>query len=291
MKSGIYYNNPFSSYTAKERDRLSSPARLLINHGLIVGKVLDFGCGYGTDVNYLKEMGIDIIGYDKYHKPDYPETTFDTIICLYVLNVLFPEEQSEVLMQISTLLKPNGKAYIAVRRDITIEGFRQHKKHKVATFQCNVVLNFRSIYKNDSYEIYEYVHYNQRKENEISSCPFCAPNEKMELISESAICYSIFDNFPVNQGHALIIPKRHISNYFELNRKEQYALILMMGFVKTRIEKMYNPDGFNIGINVGKSAGQTIDHVHIHVIPRYNGDVSDPSGGIRCVIPGKQKYF
>ncbi|MCV5968643.1 HIT family protein, partial [Lactococcus petauri] len=85
--------------------------------------------------------------------------------------------------------------------------------------------------------------------------------------------FSIFDKFPVSEGHALVIPKRHVSNYFELSFKEQMACWLMVNKVKTIINQHFKVEDFNIGINIGSIAGQTIPHVHIHIIPRYKGDV------------------
>jgi diadenosine tetraphosphate (Ap4A) HIT family hydrolase len=282
--------NPNSHLTAKERETLSFPAKLLLNKGLFIGDVLDFGCGFGKDVDLLKTKGISIEGYDKHYFPRYPTKKFDTIICFYMLNVLMQEEQASVLMEISQLLKPTGKAYFAVRRDLQYEGFRTHKIHQKKTYQCNVILNYKSIFKNENCEIYEYQHYNQLKKVENLNCPFCNPDSERELIIESATSYAIYDKFPVNEGHSLIIPKRHISDYFELSFKEQSSCIYMLNLVKKIIKNRFNPDGFNVGINIGESAGQTIPHVHIHLIPRYKGDVKKPRGGVRGVIPDKQSY-
>lgn len=282
--------NLYSHLTAKERDTISLPAKYLINQNLLIGEVLDFGCGFGKDVDVLKEKGINITGYDKHYFPTFPSKKFDTIICFYVLNVLLQEEQAKVLMEISQLLKPSGKAYFAVRRDLKYQGFRTHKIHQKQTYQCNVKLPFKSIFKNDNCEIYEYRHFNQLKKNNNSDCPFCNPDANRELIVESAMAFSIYDLFAVNPGHALIIPKRHCSNYFDLTFKEQSACMFMLNTVKEIIHKKHNPDGFNIGINVNNAAGQTIPHVHIHLIPRYIGDVSEPRGGVRGVIPDKRDY-
>jgi diadenosine tetraphosphate (Ap4A) HIT family hydrolase len=282
--------NPNSHLTAKERDTLSFPAKILLNRNLLVGEVLDFGCGYGNDVRILESKGINIEGYDKFYFPEFPTKKFDTIICFYVLNVLMPEEQATVLMELSQLLKPNGKVYIAVRRDLQFEGFRTHKIHQKKTYQCNVILNFKSLFKNENCEIYEYQHINQLVKTENLDCPFCNPDSKRELIVESATAYAIFDKFPVNRGHALIIPKRHCADYFELTFKEQAACVFMLNKVKELVSATFNPDGFNVGINVGEHGGQTINHVHIHLIPRYKGDVEDPRGGVRGVIMDKQKY-
>jgi len=284
-------SNPNSHLTAKERDSLSFPAKILLNKKLLVGEVLDFGCGFGKDVTVLQSKGINIVGYDKHYFPEYPQKKFDTIICFYVLNVLLPEEQSMVLMELSQLIKPKGKVYIAVRRDIQYEGFRTHKIHQQKTYQCNVTLNATSVFRNDSCEIYEYQHFNQVTHKNEQNCPFCNPDSDRELIVETATMYAIYAKFPVNEGHTLIIPKRHIANYFELSIKEQYAYLLVLNKVKEIVTKRFQPDGFNIGINIGEHAGQTISHVHIHLIPRYKNDVKDPRGGVRGVIPDKQKYF
>lgn len=280
-------NNPH--LTAIERSSLSFPTRWLKQQNLLHGEILDFGCGFGVDTDQLRLQGFDIIGYDNYYRPDYPPKRFDTIICNYVLNVLEPNVQAEVLMSVSELLKPKGKAFFAVRRDLKSEGFRTHFVHKLPTYQCNVILPFRSIYANDNCEIYEYQHYNQIVREE-KDCPFCNLAAKVELITETATSVAFLDSFPVNPGHTLIIPKRHIASYFDLSIHEQRALWLVVNRCKMLIQKRFNPDGFNVGINVGETAGQSIFHVHIHLIPRYKGDVESPRGGVRGVIPGKQGY-
>ena len=282
--------NKHSHLTAKEREAISFPAKILLNKNLLVGDVLDFGCGFGKDVELLKSKGISITGYDKHYFPKYPTKKYDTIICFYVLNVLLPEEQALVLMELSQLIKPTGKVYIAVRRDLKYEGFRTHKIHQERTYQCNVVLNYKSFFRNENCEIYQYSHFNQVKPKENIDCPFCNPETDIELIVESATAYSMFDKYPVNKGHALIIPKKHCDNYFSLTFKEQSACMFMLNMVKQIVAKRYNPDGFNIGINIGETAGQTIPHVHIHLIPRYKGDVKEPRGGVRGVIPEKRNY-
>lgn len=291
---GTMSTNVYSHLTAKERDSLSYPARYLLNSGKIKGNILDFGCGFGKDVEYLLKKGYEISGYDKYYFQDYPRSKYDTILCFYVLNVLLPLEQAEVLMEVSELLKPEGIAYFAVRRDIQYEGFRIHKLHQKPTYQCLVKLNFKSIFKNENCEIYEYRHFNQLESHSDKlvdcSCPFCQPSINSELITESATAYAIYDKYPVSLGHALIIPKKHAISYFELTYHEQSALWFMTNHVQQLLSNRFQPDGFNIGINIGRVAGQTIDHVHVHVIPRYTNDSADPEGGVRGVIPEKRKY-
>lgn len=131
---------------------------------------------------------------------------------------------------------------------------------------------------------------NELEINQVQNCPFCSTDSSREIIADSDTAYAIFDKFPVNQGHALIIPKRHCADYFDLSFIEQSACVFLLNTVKDIVKDKFNPDGFNVGINVGEKGGQTVNHVHIHLIPRYNGDVDDPRGGVRGVIPSKQKY-
>jgi len=283
-------SNIFSHFTAKERDTLSFPAKYLLNQGLIVGETLDFGCGFGKDAELLAKKGISIDVYDKHYFPKYPTKKYDSILCFYVLNVVLPEEQATILMEISRLLKPSGRAFFAVRRDIKFEGFRTHKIHQKPTYQCNVRLPYHSIFTNESCEIYEYQHFNQLPKSRNLNCPFCDLEPTRDLIVETATAFSFYDKFPVSSGHALIVPKRHCSNYFELTFKEQSACWYMVNKVKQIITESLNPSGFNVGININKTAGQSVEHAHIHLIPRYTGDVEEPRGGIRSVIPSKQNY-
>ena len=124
--------------------------------------------------------------------------------------------------------------------------------------------------------------------NENKPCPFC--NLEREKIIESELSFVIYDAFPVNEGHALIIPKRHTANYFDLSLEEQKDCIELLNRVKGIVQEKYNPAGFNVGININEAAGQTVPHVHIHLIPRYDGDVEEPRGGVRGVIPERRNY-
>jgi diadenosine tetraphosphate (Ap4A) HIT family hydrolase len=284
-------NNPYSHLTIKEREWPSFPTKHLLSNGLIKGRVLDFGCGTGVDVEFLRGKGHDVIGYDPYYAPDYPTGRFDTILCHYVLNVLLPEEQVAVLMAVSELLEPGGKAYFTVRRDIKRNGFRVHAKHNQKVYQCNVVLPFKSLVQAEHCEVYEYQHFNQIPRPNRAECPFCHPDPERELLSESATVYALLDRYPVSPGHALIIPKQHMNSYFELSDRVRTACWLMVSRVQTILLQRFQPEGFNVGINVGAVAGQTIPHIHIHLIPRYPGDVPNPVGGVRNVIPDKGDYL
>ena len=280
--------NPHSHLTAKERDKVSYPTRWLYNRKLIDGDVLDYGCGYGADIDFLYSKNFACTGYDPHYAPDYPEKKFDTILCNYVLNVLLPEEQAGVLMGVSELLKPGGRAYFSVRRDLKYYGYRMHRIHKVNTYQCNVVLPYKTVLRNDFCEIYEYRHFNQVDNGKKGIFENPLPGSK--LISELATVYSIYDKYPVSKGHALVIPKKKSTDYFEMTEKEKTACQIMVERVKDILIKKYRPDGFNIGFNMNEAGGQTIFHTHIHIIPRYKGDVENPRGGIRNVIPGKGDY-
>ena len=281
-------NHPY--LTAIKRTDLSVPTRYLLCKGLLKGRILDFGCGFGYDTDELKRQGLDIVGYDYYYRPDYPTGQFDTIICNYVLNVLEPYAQAEVLMNVSNLLKPTGSAYYAVRRDLTEEGFRLHAIHKQYTYQCDVKLPYKSLVSNSSYELYQYNHFNKLPRTEGETCPFCRLARRVEVICETATCVAFYDGYPVSPGHALIVPKRHVTSYFDLTHHEREAMNVMLQYVRQKVDERFHPDGYNVGINVGEAAGQSVFHVHMHLIPRYKGDVPNPKGGVRGVIPSKQNY-
>jgi ATP adenylyltransferase len=281
--------NPNAHLTAIRREKVSYPTRTLFFEGKIKGRVLDFGCGHGADVEFLKEKKLDVCGYDPFYLPDYPTEKFDTIICNYVLNVLLPKEQAFVLMAIAELLKPTGRAYFAVRRDIKKAGFRTHLEYNLQTYQCNVQLNQPSVHRSEHCEIYEYQHYNQKAFLQ-NDCPFCAPHAEAELLTESATMYAVLDKYPVSNGHTLILTKQHRRDYFSLSEKEKTALQLMIERVKILLDQRYAPDGYNIGMNCGTAAGQTVFHFHCHLIPRYDGDMPDPRGGVRHCVVGKGYY-
>jgi diadenosine tetraphosphate (Ap4A) HIT family hydrolase len=121
-------------------------------------------------------------------------------------------------------------------------------------------------------------------------CPFCIERNTREIISENNLAYAAFDIFAVSKGHCLVITKRHISNFFETTSDEIEAIFTLVNEVEIILRSKFNPAGFNIGVNINDAAGQTIPHVHIHIIPRYLGDVENPRGGVRNVIPGKGDY-
>ena len=146
-----------------------------------------------------------------------------------------------------------------------------------------------------------------------SDCPFCNPDNS-KIILANAHSIAIHDGYPVTLGHTLIVPKRHIASFFDATREEQAAMFDLLTEMRERLKSLPTslsereeenppqppfdkvgslsvPDGFNIGINDGKAAGQTVMHLHIHLIPRYSGDTEDPRGGVRWIMPEKAPYW
>jgi len=123
------------------------------------------------------------------------------------------------------------------------------------------------------------------------NCPFCTPDIKSRMVAEHGSMFAVSDIYPVTEGHLLILPERHATDWFSLTDGERRDTERLLLYLR---EKLLADDstitGFNIGMNCGVNAGQTVFHAHIHLIPRRNGDVDDPRGGVRGVIPHKQKY-
>lgn len=121
-------------------------------------------------------------------------------------------------------------------------------------------------------------------------CVFCMlPNERISVANDLAV--AIRDGYPVSTGHTLIIPRRHIASFFDATLEERQALLALLDVSKRGLDQEFAPDGYNVGINDGAAAGQTVMHLHIHLIPRYGGDQSDPRGGVRWVLPEKADYW
>lgn len=122
------------------------------------------------------------------------------------------------------------------------------------------------------------------------ACPFCALQGR-EIFAANDAAVAFFDGFPVSQGHALVVPHRHVASVFELTATEANDLWRLVAEVRAELGSRFAPAGYNIGINDGKAAGQTVDHAHVHVIPRYEGDIADPRGGVRWVLASKADYW
>jgi diadenosine tetraphosphate (Ap4A) HIT family hydrolase len=123
-----------------------------------------------------------------------------------------------------------------------------------------------------------------------NKCPFCTI-PAARLIDSNDLAFAIEDAFPVSPGHALIVSRRHVESFFDLKADEVAAIVALLHRAKARLDERDRPGGYNVGINVGPDAGQTVMHVHVHLIPRQTGDVAEPEGGVRNVIPGKGRYL
>lgn len=121
-------------------------------------------------------------------------------------------------------------------------------------------------------------------------CPFCdLPERRIILANELAV--AIRDGFPVSPGHTLILPRRHVGSFFAATNEERAIMLALLDMSKEALDREFHPDGYNLGINDGLAAGQTVPHLHLHLIPRYDGDREDPRGGIRWIIPEKAQYW
>ena len=122
------------------------------------------------------------------------------------------------------------------------------------------------------------------------NCFFCDSISKEDYFLQNDYAVARFDDFPVNPGHLEIITKRHVKDLWETNTQERNAIFELLDEAKKIIDEKFHPDGYNIGINLGDAAGQSVMHLHVHLIPRYKGDVNNPRGGIRGIIPDKKDY-
>ena len=120
-------------------------------------------------------------------------------------------------------------------------------------------------------------------------CPFCHL-DPARVLEENELASAFADAFPVSPGHTLVVPRRHASDFFELSQAELGAVFRVLLRMRCRLADEHHPSGFNVGVNIGEAGGQTVPHVHVHLIPRFPGDVLDPRGGVRNVIPGKGPY-
>ena len=123
--------------------------------------------------------------------------------------------------------------------------------------------------------------------NTDAACVFCNVRAP---IAENELAFAIFDRYPVSPGHVLILPKRHVESFFDTTSDERAAMLSLLNEWKQHTDRKLAPDGYNVGVNIGVAAGQTVMHVHMHLIPRFTGDIQNPRGGVRGVIPAKQDY-
>lgn len=121
-------------------------------------------------------------------------------------------------------------------------------------------------------------------------CQFARGDKEVQIIETFTHCFAIKDHYPVSPGHLLIIPKEHTENWFTAREEVRLDMMQALHHLKSRLDLEYHPQGYNFGANCGEIAGQTVMHLHLHLIPRYKNDMENPRGGIRGVIPSKQKY-
>jgi diadenosine tetraphosphate (Ap4A) HIT family hydrolase len=115
-------------------------------------------------------------------------------------------------------------------------------------------------------------------------CELCVPTS---VLADNHLAYAAVEKNPLSAGHLIVVPRRHVADFFEMTRQEQAAVLELLYQARELIHSTHAPDGYNIGVNVGRAAGQSRMHVHVHLIPRYAGDVPNPAGGIRCVLSRK----
>jgi diadenosine tetraphosphate (Ap4A) HIT family hydrolase len=113
------------------------------------------------------------------------------------------------------------------------------------------------------------------------TCELCKPDM---VLLEDELAYVRYDNNSLAPGHVLVVPRRHVANFFDMTAAEKTSVMALLDRAQAVVAEKHNPDGYNIGVNVGRAGGQSRMHVHVHLIPRYTGDVANPSGGIRCVL-------
>ena len=121
------------------------------------------------------------------------------------------------------------------------------------------------------------------------ACPFCSLGPD-RVVAEDELTRTVCDAYPVSPGHTLVMPRRHVASFFDMTEVEQAAVLAAVRVATVALDAELRPDGFNVGVNVGVAAGQTVMHAHVHVIPRFLGDVADPRGGVRYCIPAKGRY-
>ncbi len=120
----------------------------------------------------------------------------------------------------------------------------------------------------------------------MSTCIFCDKVASGEALLKNELAIAFYDSFPVSRGHVLVIPRRHAETFFDLTDEELVAMKQLAFEAKALLDDSFHPDGYNIGLNCREAGGQTVFHCHMHIIPRYKGDVPDPTGGVRTILPG-----
>jgi len=118
----------------------------------------------------------------------------------------------------------------------------------------------------------------------MSDCELCRPGD---VVAQNELAYARLDSHSLASGHVIVVPRRHVADFFDMTAEEQAAVLALLNEARRSVHAKHQPDGYNVGVNVGRAAGQNRMHVHVHLIPRYTGDVPDPAGGVRCVLSKK----
>lgn len=201
------------------------------------------------------------------------------------------EELADILEVVQALSKVNGFTMEQV------EERRLKKRNKKGGFDHKIYSDFVEIEENNQVISY-YLERSQQYPEEgtrpyVSDCLFCqiaCQERKADILEKFNHCYVIEDEYPVSKGHILLIPNEHTENWFTAREEVRQDMMKALIFMKERLDLECSAPGYNIGANCGETAGQSVMHLHVHLIPRYKGDMADPKGGVRGVIPSKQKY-
>lgn len=188
------------------------------------------------------------------------------------------EELADVFEVLYTLVKSNG---LTLKQ---IDEVRTQKQQRKGGFERKTYLESIEIEENNPF-----IHHYQNNKID-SNCLFCRIGREEKPLAQFKHCYVIKDQFPVSPGHLLIIPFEHTTNWFTASKEVKLDIIHALSQMKNVLDTDYDPEGYNIGMNCGEVAGQSVMHLHVHLIPRYKGDVQSPRGGVRGVIPSKQDY-
>lgn len=258
-----------SRLTALNREKPSFPARWLLLNRHIRGEVLDYGCGYGKDVGYFKENDLKAVGFDPHFFPQLPKTgkTFDRITCSFVFNVLEAESRNLAMMRISRYLKPKGKAFISVRRDVDESGFRVVPGTKEIIFQANVFLPFKSLLQDLDYEIYEYRPYVHLNEEDVDRS-MISPPRGYEMLAESINAVAVTPKQLRFKHHFIVLPKRKAPSFHQLPLYEQNECLQLADFVIKEVMQV-DKSSFSYSIQAGQAdAGKPLS---MHV---FSSDVA-----------------
>lgn len=255
-----------SKYTAIKRKKSSFPLNVLLRNKKIVGNVLDYGCGHGADVEFLKNKEFNATGYDPNFFPSFPSEKYDTIICFYVLNVLPLDEENMIIANVSSLLKPNGKVYFAVRRDILKEGERFHVKHKKYTFQRKVFLDQKSVFKNKNCEIYEFEHFSVKNKGEFSLNPFLSGNDFRVPFSESTYFFAFHSKYPKSDYHIILTYKNQCKNTLSFTKEISQDLKFFTSFCIDLMKKEFKLDTIELNESTESHRLIKTNQWHLHLM-------------------------